>query len=572
MLEMFCLIIFSFAFCEIAGFRSSSSRFLVRPLAKALYDTDPGSDGTGNYVLVGELEEDKTSSSSTSDIDLASTLSANEKMELYFGELKKGKQDQAKSEWLKVANEMGRSLTMDAVTPKVKQEAWRYNNVKSVFSHPYKTISELHQLVDIDMGMFQSSIDQYIDESCKESHLVFIDGVYTPSLSNLDSIKDSAAVITSMSSLELPLGKTLDILSYIPDINELPRNSFGSDLITALNLCYLEDAAVIDIPENLKLETPIQVLYINSANTDCPTASYPRMIVHVGDKAELYLKQTLLTVDRKTSTVISCSDVASNVEDTSNSPHATLVNGNTRVIVGREAKVVHTYEQQLSLQSRHLEVLSSTVQANSSYELTVLQMGSNVARVNVHIDLQDKKANCTLHGLTLVSPRQSCDMHSSIVHDAVDTASRQQQRNVIGSKAEAIFKGRIRIPKHAQLTDSVQLCRTIMAGGLEEESTKGGRLIAMPTLEITADNVVCSHGASVADLDENSMFYLSSRGINRKEARSLLLKGFVFETLINQNSRMMDKASYARVFEKLVQITPKNDVGASESSQKYTSM
>lgn len=125
MLEMFCLIIFSFAFCEIAGFRSSSSRFLVRPLAKALYDTDPGSDGTGNYVLVGELEEDKTSSSSTSDIDLASTLSANEKMELYFGELKKGKQDQAKSEWLKVANEMGRSLTMDAVTPKVKQEAWR---------------------------------------------------------------------------------------------------------------------------------------------------------------------------------------------------------------------------------------------------------------------------------------------------------------------------------------------------------------------------------------------------------------------------------------------------------------
>ena len=71
----------------------------------------------------------------------------------------------------------------------------------------------------------------------------------------------------------------------------------------------------------------------------------------------------------------------------------------------RIPQVVHTYEQQLSLQSRHLEVLSSTVQANSSYELTVLQMGSNVARVNVHIDLQDKKANCTLHGLTLVSPR-----------------------------------------------------------------------------------------------------------------------------------------------------------------------
>ena len=102
--------------------------------------------------------------------------------------------------------------------------------MKSVFSHPYKTISELHQLVDIDMGMFQSSIDQYIDESCKESHLVFIDGVYTPSLSNLDSIKDSAAVITSMSSLELPLGKSrtpysplyTPIYPYIPLYTPIP--------------------------------------------------------------------------------------------------------------------------------------------------------------------------------------------------------------------------------------------------------------------------------------------------------------------------------------------------------------
>jgi Fe-S cluster assembly protein SufD len=157
---------------------------------------------------------------------------------------------------------------------------------------------------------------------------------------------------------------------------------------------------------------------------------------------------------------------------------------------------------------------------------------------------------------------QSLDLHSSISHLAPSATSRQKQRNVIGERGEAIFKGRIRIPQQAQLTDSDQQCRTIMLG-------ERARVVAMPTLEISADNVVCSHGASVADLDENSMFYLSARGIDRKEARKLLLKGFVFDLL---QHALLDQAAANRITAKIEAMNPSNDVSPRKSSQTFISI
>jgi Fe-S cluster assembly protein SufD len=182
------------------------------------------------------------------------------------------------------------------------------------------------------------------------------------------------------------------------------------------------------------------------------------------------------------------------------------------------------------------------------------------------------KSNCTLHAVCLAGGQQSLDIHSSILHDAEETVSRQQQRNVIGEKGEVVFKGRIRVPKHAQLTDSEQLCRSIMMYG-GDKGSRGGRLVAMPTLEITADNVECSHGASVTDLDENSMFYLATRGIERKEARKMLLRGFVFDTLILPECKTMDKNACDRVFAKLAYLNPsKDDDYGSEGKEGYVSM
>jgi len=179
----------------------------------------------------------------------------------------------------------------------------------------------------------------------------------------------------------------------------------------------------------------------------------------------------------------------------------------------------------------------------------VAQLGSRLGRVNVHVRLNDTTGNCSVIGVTLAHTKQSLDLHSSIFHNAREQVSRQQQRNVVGEGGEAIFKGRIRIPQQAQKTDSDQLCRSLMLGDR-------ARVIAMPTLEITADDVTCSHGASVTDLDENSMFYLAARGIDRKEARKLLLRGFVLDVL---GGHLLDRRAESRIINKLTDMNPSLD-------------
>jgi Fe-S cluster assembly protein SufD len=555
-------ILFSFSINEIAGFRlhhSGAKLHVPKSRLKPLHDTNPESDGTSEFMLVGDLDN-KVDSDTTVSLEL---LSANERMELYFGDFKKGKQIQSSAKWLRTANEMGRSILNDAGTPKAKEEAWRYNNVKKIFSYPYETKSS----AVLNMTKVKEEVSIYIDSSCNTSNLVFIDGVYSPSLSSQAGINSSSGVIVSAMSSQLVPSSIIDILGHIPDEDEFPRDSFGSDLLTGLNLGYLEDAAVIDIPFNVTSTPPVQVLFLSTASLEHPSASFPRLIVQLGDFAELHLKETHLTISANDSTVMSHSDK----EQASDSLLPTLVNGNTRVVIGRNASCTHVYDQALSKEARSLEVMSSSVQGSGSYELTVLQMGAMLGRVNVHIDLEESLSNGTLNGITLASARQSLDLHSSITHDAEATLSRQQQRNVIAEKGEAIFKGRIRIPKHAQLTDSDQMCRSIMTGG-DDNGGKAGRLIAMPTLEIAADDVTASHGASVSDIDETSMFYLGARGISRKVARKLLLKGFIFGVLVSKRQKVMDQAAQTRVMTKLDSLSPVIDKVVKDPSQKYTSM
>jgi len=186
-----------------------------------------------------------------------------------------------------------------------------------------------------------------------------------------------------------------------------------------------------------------------------------------------------------------------------------------------------------------------------SYGIGLAQLGARLGRINIHIQANAPHANCSINSVLLAHSRQSLDIHSSILHNDKEQISRQQQRNVIGEQGEAIFKGRIRIPKIAQKTDSEQLCRSLMLG-------QRARVIAMPTLEITADDVTCSHGASVTDLDENSMFYLAARGVDRREARKLLLRGFVLDVLVG-NGSLLDKRAVERIIDKLTSMNPSAD-------------
>ena len=310
------------------------------------------------------------------------------------------------------------------------------------------------------------------------------------------------------------------------------------------------DAAIINVPAKSIVDVPIQVIYYSSHGAEGNKASYPRTIVNVGEDSHLDFIQTYVSssksekiakdvVQKQRASELTYEfrgdaesvDLAT-VEDTSEdkiTSISTIVPGalvvaNTHISVADNAVVRHSYSQELPSQyGRHAEVLLADLKTNSSYTLTSIQIGCLNSRLNIHANILGETTNCTINGVMLCEEKQNSDIHSSIVHDTPSARSRQQQRIVVSPKSQGVFKGRIRIPKHAQETDSDQLCRSVMLG-------ERARVIAMPTLEITADNVVCSHGASVADLDPNSMFYLKSRGMSAVVSTFLLfsLNMFIF--------------------------------------------
>jgi len=500
---------------------------------------------------------------------------------------------------LEAVRALGHGALQAVKVPRGKDEAWRYTNLKTLFARPYAPVTSTDAGVALDSAVV-AAVQVYVDEGCVGGCLVFVDGFYQPALSRTAPLP-ATVVVAALSQLDAAAAVAAgveELLAYVPDTAELPRDSYASDVLTALNSANVCDAAVVHVPAGVRVEGPVQVLFCNTVGSQ-PRASYPRLLVRLGAGAELQLKQTYATVAADGSAapnapatpekqdsaaaaavaggelgILAAAVSAENpdkideggaapaADDDASAAAPTFVDANTRVVLARGARMTHLYAQEGSLATRHVEVLSAAVPSEGSYDLAVLQVGGRISRVNAHVDLVEPRANCSVHGVTLAGPRQSADLHSSITHDAPEAVSRQQQRNVIADRGEAIFKGRIRIPEHAQLTDSDQLCRTIMLGDR-------ARVIAMPTLEITADNVVCSHGASVADLDENSMFYLAARGIDRQEARKLLLSGFMLELL---TGFPMDKASVTRLTRKVESMGNPSKTFGGTSGQTFMSI
>ena len=459
--------------------------------------------------------------------------------------------------------------------PTGKAEAWRHSNLRTIFpceKYGVRGNSEL------DRELIAERINEYVDENCEGSCIVYVDGRFDGALSRLDHLPDQVNIDTfgtgsvsgSGGVTRLPVVRAC--MTAVPDANELGRDSFSSDSLTAVNMANCIDACLIHVAKGKRAGGPLHIINYstdgttgdsdedsdNSSNRGdggagktMPT-SFPKVVVVLEEGSHLSFKQSFIGRESTVGKSVKAGDLK----------NAALVLSNTHIHVSEGATLEHSYEQDLPAEHRHLEVVHADLYTGAAYDLCVLQSGAKTGRVNAHINLHETNSSCSLNSVNLSHQRQHHDLHSSIVHSAPECESRQQHRNVLGYRGETVFKGRIRIPKIAQKTESEQLCRTLILG---EKS----RLVAMPTLEITADDVVCSHGAAVADLDENSMFYLSARGIDRREARKLLLRGFSLEVL---EGGIMDKKAMERVIAKTDAMTPEVDQRVQGSNQRMISM
>ena len=278
-----------------------------------------------------------------------------------------------------------------------------------------------------------------------------------------------------------------------PDFGELSWPD--RDPMVALNTMLADDGAILTVPAGCNagavslMETGID-----------GTSAHPRHMIRLGDGARL--------------TLVEMSD----------GEGCYLHNPVTEIHVANGAVLTHVRIQIQPVQSFHLATIYAAVAERGTYDSFTLNIGARMARTEFHVALTGAGAIAHLNGAQLLAGTQHADFTSVVRHGAPKGTSRQTVRNVLAGRARGVFQGRIEVARGAQGTDGYQMNRALLLSPDAEIDTK-------PELEIFADDVKCSHGATVGELDADQLFYLRSRGIPHAEARSILVRAFLAEAL-----------------------------------------
>tara|TARA_Y100000588_G_scaffold298103_1_gene318981 strand:+ start:6395 stop:7726 length:1332 start_codon:yes stop_codon:yes gene_type:complete len=322
---------------------------------------------------------------------------------------------------------------------------------------------------------------------------VFLNGTYAPSLSTIDGLPDGLRVRS--------LGEVLDNDpdTVIPHLGRIAR--FEHQAFTALNTAFLRDGAVVEVPEGIVVGEPIHLIFITSS-TGLPTLCQPRVLVIAGATSQVQVVESHVGTD-----------VASY-----------LNNAVTEVSVGDQATVDH-YTIVLEGESAfRVGNLQASVGRASNFSSHTITLSGAIVRNEASVVLEGEGGECTLNGLYLASGRQLVDNQTTIDHARPHCDSHELYKGVLDGQSSAVFNGKIVVRLDAQKTDAKQSNKALLLSEDAQVTTK-------PQLEIFADDVKCTHGATVGQLDPDSLFYLRSRALSEQQARQVLIHAFAADLL-----------------------------------------
>ncbi|MBT6364410.1 MAG: Fe-S cluster assembly protein SufD [Rhodospirillaceae bacterium] len=264
-----------------------------------------------------------------------------------------------------------------------------------------------------------------------------------------------------------------------------------------------KDGFVLRVAAGVEVDQPVEVVFVGGIS-DAAVTYAPRMRIDLEDNS----RATVLEYH------IGLGD------------GVYFSNGETKINVGQGAKLNHIKVQAEGSEAYHLSNVHAQVARDGGYEACTLSIGAKLSRNDINVRLEGEGASCGLNGPTLIRGSQHCDNTTIVDHLVPHTACSEVFKGVLDDKARSVFQGKIVVHKDAQKTDGRQHCKTLLLSDDAEVNAK-------PELEIYADDVKCAHGATVGEIDETALFYLRSRGVPEKRARSLLIESFLGEALEN---------------------------------------
>ncbi len=367
--------------------------------------------------------------------------------------------------------------------PGARDEEWRFTDLTALGKLDFKPAAAQSPVTLAD-------IQRFILQEAHSSRLVFIDGIYAPSLSALDGLPPGMFATSWAQAPAHPLLQA-----------QLARQVDGQKgVFAALNTSLFRDAALLLIPQQTEIGAPVHLLFITRAH-DAAHAVHPRCLViaEPGSRCTLIEEYAAL------------------------GEGVYFNNAVTEISVREAAQLRHIRLQRDSRAAFHIADASVSVARNAAYRASSVTLGARLSRYSPLITL-DEGAECVLDGLTLIAGRQLADTHSVIEHARPHAKSRQVHKCIVDEGAHAVFNGKVIVRKDAQLTDAAQESRTLLLSDKARVNVK-------PELQIFADDVKCTHGATVGQLEDEELFYLKSRGIEEAQARNLLTYAFAAELI-----------------------------------------
>ncbi|MEQ3663545.1 MULTISPECIES: Fe-S cluster assembly protein SufD [unclassified Olleya] len=364
--------------------------------------------------------------------------------------------------------------------PTKKDEAWKYTSLNSVLKHDYSLFPKQ------DNALEYSDIKKYFLDDIDTYKIVFIDGKYSSNLSQ--TTHDGIDVCLMSSALHKP--------KYQLIIENYFNKVAGKEGLTSLNTAFSKEGAYIHIPKNKVVAKPIQIVHFSTGN-EAALMLQPRNLIVVDENSHVQI------IERHQSLT----------------DNPVLTNSVTEIVANKRAIVDYYKVQNDNINASLIDSTFVEQKRESHVSVHTFSFGGKLTRNNLNFYQNGEYMDSTLNGVTIIGDKQHVDHNTLVHHIEPNCESHQDYKGIFNDSSTGIFNGKVVVNKEAQKTNAFQSNNNIL---LSDKATINSK----PQLEIFADDVKCSHGCTIGQLDESALFYMKSRGIPEKEAKGLLMYAF----------------------------------------------
>lgn len=368
--------------------------------------------------------------------------------------------------------------------PSRRNEEWRFTPIAPIAETPFAPAPRVPASPE--------ALRPHVYPELSGARVVLVNGRYVPELSEITALPPGVVVKS--------LAQAIEAGEPIVERHLARYASFESHPFVAINTALFQDGVFIAIPPNAVVEQPIHIESLTLAQGE-PVVSHPRVLVVAGENSQ-----------------------ATVIESYAGDSGVYLANAVTEIVLSENAVVDHYKAQQESREAYHIATMQVQLARASNFSSHSVTLGAAISRNDINAVMGDEGCECTLNGLYMGRDRQLVDNHTFIDHAMPHCNSHELYKGVLDGRARGVFNGKILVRQDAQKTDAKQTNQVLLLSDDAQINTK-------PQLEIYADDVRCTHGATVGQASDEALFYLRSRGIPKEEARNLLIYAFASDVV-----------------------------------------